>query len=99
MAKSRVIRQIRHGQITIPKEIRDDLELQPHDLLQISSDGLAIKIIVVKAEPKDTNSSWARELYGLFDPVRKDLGDRYSEHEINDAIDHAIRGARADANQ
>lgn len=45
-------------------------------------------------EEEPQGSPWARELYVLFAPVRESLKD-YSEQEINDAIDEALRAYRA----
>jgi AbrB family looped-hinge helix DNA binding protein len=93
---SRTIRQTRNGQITIPKEIREDVNLDSDDLLQISSSGGKITIVPVRAAEKSgAGSPWARELYDLFEPVRKSL-EGYTEAEINAAIDDAIRGSRRD---
>jgi len=47
----------------------------------------------VKAGPKTQGSPWFKELYDLFAPVRESLKD-YTEEEINDAIDEAVREAR-----
>jgi hypothetical protein len=46
-------------------------------------------------EPKPQGSLWARELYELYAPVRESLKD-YTEQEINDAIDEALRAYRAE---
>jgi trimethylamine:corrinoid methyltransferase-like protein len=49
-------------------------------------------------DSKPRGSPWARELYELFAPVRESLKD-YSEKEINDAIDEALRAYRAEKSQ
>ena len=44
---------------------------------------------------EQVGSPWAKELYDLFAPVRKSL-ESYTEQEINDAIDEALRAYRSD---
>lgn len=92
MSKAKIVKQTRHGQITLPKEIRDEINLAPDDLLSITAKDGSISIVPMRASEK-SGSGWARELYEIFEPVRAELA-RYSEQEINDAIDDAIRAAR-----
>ncbi len=95
MAKTRIVRQLRHGQITIPKEFREALHLQPGDLLSVTLDDGTLRIEGVSATPRGPGSPWAVKLYELFAPTRESLKD-YTEQEINDAIDEALRGYRAE---
>ena len=88
----KVIRQLRHGQITIPKEMREALDLSPDDLLTVDLDRGHLVITPVRLAQK--GSAWARELYDLFAPVRESLQDR-SEEEICEAIDRAVEEVRA----
>lgn len=92
----KIVRQLRHGQITIPKEVRDALGLQADDLLSMTLSEGKLEIEPVKVAPKAGGSAWARELYEQFAPVRKGLKGQ-SEEEINQAIDEAVEEARADA--
>jgi AbrB family looped-hinge helix DNA binding protein len=89
----RLVKQLRHGQITIPKEFRDALGLQDDGILAISLVEGKLEVEAVTVEPKPMGSPWARELYELFAPVRK-AAKSHSEPEINDAIDDAVREVR-----
>jgi AbrB family looped-hinge helix DNA binding protein len=77
----KVVKQLRHGQITIPKELREAIGLDEDDMLSIT----------VAGEGK--GSPWAKELYEMFAPVRGSLTGR-SEEEVNKAIDEALRETR-----
>jgi hypothetical protein len=37
---------------------------------------------------------WLKEAYLAFAPIREELGEHYSESEISDAIDQAVRAVR-----
>jgi len=90
----KLVKQLRHGQITIPKEFRDALGLTDADMLSISLAEGKLEIEPVKVEPKTKGSPWAKELYELYAPVREDLKDT-PEEEINDAIDEAVKEVRS----
>ena len=94
MATTKIVRQLRNGQITIPKQIREELGLREDDLLSMSvtDGGLQIKIVTPRAK---TGSPWARQLYEMFAPARESLKG-HTEKEINDAIDEALRAYRAE---
>ena len=89
----KVVKQLRHGQITIPKELREAIGLEEDDLLSISVAGDKLEVEPVKVASKKKGSPWAKELYELFAPVRESLRDR-SEGEVNEAIDQALKEAR-----
>ncbi len=94
MSKTRTLRQTRNGQITIPKAFRDELGLEPDDLLAMTlTDEGKLEIQPSRTVPKVNGSPWLKELYDLFAPVRESLKG-YSEQEINDAIDAAVREVR-----
>jgi AbrB family looped-hinge helix DNA binding protein len=95
MAKNKIIKQLRHGQITIPKELREALGLEDDDVLSISLAGDKLEIEPLKVAPKTAGSPWARELYKLFAPVRKSL-EGYSEEEINEGVEKALREVRSE---
>ena len=95
MGKTRIVRQLRHGQITIPKEFRDALHLESDDMLAVTLQDGKLEVETVKAR-KPTGSTWLKDLYDLFAPVRQSyLESGMTEDEINAEIDEAIREARA----
>jgi len=91
----KLVKQLRHGQITIPKEFREALGLEETDLLSISlSDEGKLEVEPVRVAPKVKGSPWAKELYELYAPVRESLKG-VPEEEINEAIDEAVKEVRA----
>jgi AbrB family looped-hinge helix DNA binding protein len=95
MGKTRIVRQLRHGQITIPKEFREALHLSGEEALAVTLQDGKLEIEAVKHAPQAGGSQWAKDLYDLYAPVRKSL-EGYTEQEINDAIDEAVRAVRAE---
>ena len=94
-ANTKVIRPLRSGQITIPIEFRQKLEIDEHTLLQIALVGNELHIRPVRVtETAATGSGWAKELYELFAPVRQDAA-KYSEKEVNADIEAAVAAVRA----
>jgi AbrB family looped-hinge helix DNA binding protein len=89
----KVVKQLRHGQITIPKELREAIGLDGDDMLSITVNGDKLEVEPVKVASKRKGSPWAKELYELFAPVRESL-EGHSEEEINEAIDEALREVR-----
>ena len=89
----KIVKQLRHGQITIPKEFREALGLSDEDLLAMTLTEGRLEIEPVRVAPKPKGSPWARDLYELFAPVRETLKG-HSEEEINEAIDEAVREVR-----
>ncbi len=89
----RLVKPLRHGQITIPKEFRDALGLAEEDLLSVTLENGKLEIEPVRVERK-VGSPWLKEMYELFAPVREALKD-VPEEEINQAIDDAVREVRA----
>ncbi|MEX1253934.1 MAG: AbrB/MazE/SpoVT family DNA-binding domain-containing protein [Dehalococcoidia bacterium] len=90
------MKQLRHGQITIPKDLREALGLQEEDLLAITLSAGKLEIEPVRVAPKATGSPWAKELYEQFAPVRTSLKGR-TEKAVNEAIDEAVKETRARA--
>jgi len=81
----KLVKQLRNGQITIPKQFREKLGLRDDDLLSVSIVGDKIEIEPVRVSARAGRPDWARELYELYAPVRKKLESK-SEDEINAAI-------------
>ncbi|TXH13759.1 MAG: hypothetical protein E6R00_09845 [Gammaproteobacteria bacterium] len=94
--KSRIVHVLRGGQITIPIEFRRELGIEDASLVEVTlteSGDLAVHPV----ETKPKGSAWLRELYEAFAPVRQEAVDKgYTEEEINEWIDEAIREVRTE---
>ncbi len=90
---TRIVRQLRSGQITIPSDFRRKLGIDEQSYLQITlaQGELRIKPVRVTGQPK--GSAWLRELYDHFAPTRE-IAASHSEEEINADIDRAIADVR-----
>lgn len=93
MSARKVVRQLRHGQVTIPKEFREALGLEPDDLLAVEIRGGKLEIEPVRVAPRPARAAWARQLYEDFATAREGLRDERSE-DIDEAIDRAVRETR-----
>lgn len=97
MSKTRFVRQLRHGQITIPKEFREALKLEPDDLLSITLDNGRLDITPMTATPSNRGSAWFKKLYDLYAPAREALAaSGLTDEEINAEIDAALREVRSE---
>jgi len=90
---TKLVRPLRSGQITIPAEFRQQLDINENTLLQVRLVGRELRIRPVKVIETETGSALARELYNLFAPVREEAA-KYSEKEINADIDKAVTAVR-----
>lgn len=90
---TKIIRSLRSGQITIPADYREKLGIDGDTLLQISLLAGELRIKPVKAVDVTSGSSWLKEAYEAFADVRKQT-EQYSEDEINEAIDQALKAVR-----
>lgn len=89
---TKIIRPLRSGQITIPADFREKLHIDADTLLQISLMQGEIRIKPVQVS-QNHGSPWLKEAYEAFADVRKEL-KKYSEEEINEAIDKAVKAVR-----
>lgn len=89
----KLVRPLRSGQITIPKEFRSKLDIDEHTLLQIALMGQELHIRPVKVTSTQSGSAWARELYDLFAPVRKEAG-KHTEKDVDTDINKAVTSVR-----
>jgi bifunctional DNA-binding transcriptional regulator/antitoxin component of YhaV-PrlF toxin-antitoxin module len=98
--KTKIVRALRGGQITIPVAFRRELGMEENTLLRVTLiDGeLRVKPIRVEdADESNKGSPWLRELYEYFAPVREEILARgISEEEVNADIDAAIEEVRAE---
>lgn len=92
---TKIVHPLRGGQITIPAEFRRRLRITDDTLLQVTLEGHELRIKPLQVGDRASGSLWLKELYDLFAPVREEA-KQYSEEEINDAIDEAIREVRAE---
>jgi AbrB family looped-hinge helix DNA binding protein len=93
--RTRLVRTLRNGQITIPAEFRKQLGLDEHSLLRVTLDDGELRIRPVRVSEQPAGSPWLKELYDLFAPWREiALEKGYTEDEINTAIDEALREVR-----
>jgi bifunctional DNA-binding transcriptional regulator/antitoxin component of YhaV-PrlF toxin-antitoxin module len=90
---TKIVRPSRGGQITIPAEFRAELNIDDRTLLQITLAGQDLRIQPVRVIGATAGSAWARELYGLFAPVRKETA-RHGEKEIDADVDRAVAAVR-----
>ena len=93
---SKIVRQLRGGQITIPVEFRRQLGINEDTLLRMTIDHGALHLTPVQVAEAGGGSAWLRELYDYFEPVRQEIRERgISEKEVNADIDAALKAVRA----
>jgi bifunctional DNA-binding transcriptional regulator/antitoxin component of YhaV-PrlF toxin-antitoxin module len=93
---AKLVRARRKGQVTIPDEFRNELGIEENSLrVSVAVGELRIKPVEVRDATK--GAPWLRELYEYFAPVRQEILEKgYTEEEVNDAIDEAVRAVRAE---
>lgn len=92
---TKIVKSLRSGQLTIPADFREKLGIGEDTLLQISlmNGELRVKPVQVSAKAQSKGSPWLKEAYDAFAGVRKEMA-KYSEEEINEAIDQAVKAVR-----
>lgn len=91
---TKLVKSLRNGQVTIPADFREKLGIEADTLLQISIMHGELRIKPVQVSDKNqVGSPWLKEAYEAFADVRKEL-EKYSEEEINEAIDKAVKAVR-----
>ena len=91
---SRIVKQLRSGQVTIPADFRKELGIADDSLLQMTMIQGELRIKPVRVTERATGSAWIKDLYDYFAPARKEAA-KYSEEEINADIDAAVQEVRA----
>lgn len=78
------------GQVTIPKEIREKLNVQPGDLVVFveTDEGVMVKPAAVM-----TNEHLRQEVTAVLRSIRESFAD-YSAEEIDALVDEALRETR-----
>ena len=89
---TRIVRQLRGGQVTIPADYRKRLGITDDSLLQMSEEAGELRIRPVRIADQ-SNSDWVKDLYDLFAPVRVQTNN-HSEKQVNDTIDEAVQAVR-----
>ncbi|MHB8647831.1 MAG: AbrB/MazE/SpoVT family DNA-binding domain-containing protein [Thermomicrobiales bacterium] len=94
---TKIVRQLRSGQVTIPVEFRRELGIESEGMLQMTLADGELRIRPVHVTVRAADTSWYRQLYDYFAPVREEIAARgISEQEVNDDIDAAVRAVRAE---
>jgi AbrB family looped-hinge helix DNA binding protein len=78
------------GQVTIPKEIRDKLNVQPGDLVVFVETDTGV---MVKPAAVMTDEHLRKEVAAVVRSIRERFAD-YSAEEIDNLVDQAIRETR-----
>ena len=78
------------GQVTIPKEIRDKLNVQPGDLVVFVETDTGV---MVKPAAVMTDEHLREEVAAIVRSIRERFAD-YSAEEIDNLVDEAIRETR-----
>jgi AbrB family looped-hinge helix DNA binding protein len=92
---TRIVRQLRAGQITIPAEFRKRLGITPETMFKVTLEDGELRLRPVRVEVNE-GSRWLKELYDYFAPVRQEAIEKgYTEDEINQWIDEAVAEVRA----
>lgn len=91
----KIVKPLRSGQITIPSAFREKLGMNADTLLQISLISGELRIKPVHPTKTVAGSPWLKDLYDYFAPVREEIKKKgYTEREVNDAIDAAVKAVR-----
>lgn len=92
---TKMVRQLRGGQITIPADFRRVLGIGRDTVLQVTLDDGELRIRPIQVAETAKGSEWFRRLYDYFAPAREEAEQKhYSEEEINTAIDQAVADVR-----
>jgi bifunctional DNA-binding transcriptional regulator/antitoxin component of YhaV-PrlF toxin-antitoxin module len=95
--RTRIVRPLQDGRITIPAEFRRELGIGRDTLLQVTLDGGELRLKPIEAEGEQQGSPWFKELYDYFAPARAEaLAKGYTDEEINAWIDEAVSAVRAE---
>lgn len=95
--KSRLVRSLRSGQITIPAEFRRSLGIDENTMLRVTLVDGELSIRPVRVDEPGKGSQWLRELYEYFAPVREEIrAQGISQEELYADIDAAIEEVRAE---
>ncbi len=95
--RTRTVRSLRGGQMTIPVEFRRALGIDEETLLRVTLEDGALRVAPVHAVEKATGANPLRDLYEYFAPVREAvLASGISQEDLWAEIDAAIAEVRAE---
>lgn len=94
--KTKLVRSLRGGQVTIPAEFRRRLGITDDSVLQMTLTDGELRIRPVQVMETTPGSPWLEKLYEYFAPVREEIvAMGVSEQEVNEDIEAALRAVRA----
>jgi bifunctional DNA-binding transcriptional regulator/antitoxin component of YhaV-PrlF toxin-antitoxin module len=102
ITKTKLVRPLRGGQITIPVEFRRALNLDEETMLRVTLSEGELRIAPVRADPQLNSKTALRALYDYFAPTRDEvLASGITEEELLAEIKAAVAEVRAEhrANQ
>jgi AbrB family looped-hinge helix DNA binding protein len=85
------VRVLRGGQITMPKELRESLEIKEGDILEVEMENR--KVVLKPKVLVDKDQAWAR-----LNQIMKKVGRRHrkiSEKEVEEDVLEAIKTTRS----
>ena len=95
--KTRLVRPLRGGQVTIPAEFRKSLGFDENTILRMTLKDGELRITPVQAREPRKGSPGLRALYEHFAPVREEIASLgVSREELYADIDAAIAAVRAE---
>ncbi|MBM4417777.1 MAG: AbrB/MazE/SpoVT family DNA-binding domain-containing protein [Chloroflexi bacterium] len=90
---TRIVRQLRGGQITIPSDFRRELGIDEQSYLKITLGEGELRIAPLRVSVQPKGSGWPKELYEQFAPARQ-AATGHTEGEVNADIDRAVADVR-----
>ena len=95
--KTRLVRPLRSGQITIPAEFRKSLGFDENTILRMTLKDGELRITPIQADGQTRGSPGLRALYEYFAPVREEiLASGVTQEELFADIDAAIAAVRSE---
>ena len=95
--KTKLVRTLRGGQMTIPAEIRRELEIEENTMLRVALVEGGFQVTPMRMQQSSKGSAWLRELHEYFAPLREEiLASGITEEELNADIDKAVAEVRAE---
>jgi bifunctional DNA-binding transcriptional regulator/antitoxin component of YhaV-PrlF toxin-antitoxin module len=94
--RTKMVRSLRGGQITIPIDFRRELGINGDSMLKMTLEEGELRITPLGPAATDQGSAWFKQLYEDFAPARAEAIEKgYTEQEINGWIDEAVAAVRA----